>query len=158
MYICIRGVNYEKNENIYRVCRYEMVNGKQGDLTGSVDIDNACRSVMNVYEANGKTYGILHISDQMDLNYGFHIYELDFEKGTITEDHVVYLDKVSRGYIDIWYAAYRDGTIYALGYLHQNGDSEPVYYEITEDGYTQVDLDDSRVWEYDRILFPSYKL
>ena len=161
MYVLIDGVDYEKNEAICRFCRYEMVDGKQGDLTGSVDIDPFSYNISDVYEADGKTYAILKMPKESmgtDPGYAFHIYELDFDNGTATEDRVVHLDTDPGRFIDIRDARYNDGTIYAYGEATWHGETEYVYYEITEDGQTQIDLDSRTESNFWRILTPIYKL
>ncbi len=161
MYVLIDGVDYEKNEDICRFCRYEMVDGKQGDLTGSVDIDPFSYNISDVYEADGKTYAILKMPKESmgtDPGYAFHIYELDFDNGTATEDRVVHLDTVPGRFIDIRDARYNDGTIYAFGEATWHGETEYVYYEITEDGQTQIDLDSRTESKFWRIVTPIYKL
>lgn len=161
MYIFIDGVNYEKNENIKRICRYEIVDGKQGDLTGSVDIDFSCYCVLDVYEADGKTYAIMEMSKQSagtDPGYAFHINELDFDNGTVIENRVVSVDTVTGRYIQIRDARYSDGTIYVFGEATYHGEIEYVYYEITDDGYRQVELDSRTESKFWRILTPIFKL
>lgn len=159
MYICVRGVDWDKWENIYRICRYELVDGKQGDLKGSVDIDIACAAVMDVYEKDGKTYAILDYC-KTALGYAFQIYELDFETGTATENRAVYAeDEVWGEDLHFWYARYHEGKIYAYGDISiQNSECKGVYYEFTEDGCKRVAVEDDKYREYDRILFPLYKL
>ena len=161
MYVLIDGVDYETDEDICRFCRYEMVDGKQGDLTGSVDIDPFSYNISDVYEAEGKTYAILKMPKESmgtDPGYAFHIYELDFDNGTATEDRVVHLDTDPGRFIDIREARYNDGTIYAYGEATWHGETEYVYYEITEDGQTQIDLDSRTESKFWRIVTPIYKL
>ena len=158
MYICVRGVNWEKWENIYRVCRYELVDGKQGDLTGMVNIEDSCAAVMDVYEKDGKTYAILDYC-KTAVGYAFQIYELDFETGTATEDRAVYAeDEVWGEDLHFWYARYHEGKIYAYGDITLNGECKGVYYEFSEDGCKRVAVEDDEYGEYSKILFPLYKL
>ena len=160
MYIWLDGVDYEKDENIRCIFRYEIVDGKQGDLTGSVDIGTSCCNVMDVYEADGKTYAIIEMMTQagMDPGYAFHIYELDFEKGTVIENREVFVDTVPGRFIQIRYARYSDGTIYVFGEATYHGELEFLYYEVTEDGYTQVEPDSRTESKFWRILSPVFKL
>lgn len=158
MYICIRGVDYEKWENVYRICRYEMVDGKQGDLAGWVELDGSCACVLDVYERDGKTYALLNNAHQTNQGYAFDISELDFENRTITQSREVYLHKVLGGYIHISYARYSDGTIYAFGSIWQTGTDEFGYYEITDDGFTRIEPDSKTINKFWRILEPEFKL
>ena len=158
MYICIRGVDYEKWENVYRICRYEMVDGKQGDLAGWVELDGSCACVLDVYERDGKTYALLNYAHQTNQGYAFDISELDFENRTITQSREVYLHKVLGGYIHISYARYCDGTIYAFGSIWQTGTDEFGYYEITDDGFTRIEPDSKTINKFWRILEPEFKL
>ncbi|MBO7564968.1 MAG: M56 family metallopeptidase [Clostridiales bacterium] len=157
VYVGIDGTDYEKKENICRICRYESIDGKQGDLIDSVDIDNKTAVIINVYEADGKTYAILICSHEIYTGYVFDIYELDFEKGTASPYRTVNLEGIPDGisYMD---AAYYDGTIYVSGSIYENGKYQGAFFEITEDGYTRVEWDKKTEAKYSKLLDPVYKL
>ena len=94
----------------------------------------------------------------MDPGYSFHINDLDFEKGTVIENREVFVDTVPGRFIQIRYARYSDGTIYVFGEATYHGELEFVYYEVTEDGYTQVEPDSRTESKFWRILSPIFKL
>ena len=157
VYVGIDGTDYEKKENICRICRYESIDGKQGDLIDSVDINNKTAVIINVYEADGKTYAILICSHEIYTGYAFDIYELDFEKGTASPYRTVNLEDIPGG-IGSMDAAYYDGTIYMSGLIYENGKFRSAFFEITEDGYTQVEWDKKTESKYSKLLDPVYKL
>ena len=162
MYITVRGVDEEKMENIHRIYRYELVDGKQGRLTGSVDIEKyinggmtCCATEWDVYELDGKTYALLNVISGFYREDTVYIYEADFDTGRLTLDRLICLEDI---YLDIYAAAYDEGEIYVTGDRTVSGRTEIVYYMITDDGYTKVEDDDDTSRKFSRVLFPVFKI
>lgn len=161
MYIAVRGVDYSNFVNIHRIYRYELVDGKQGRLTGSVDIDKdinggmtCCADEWDIYEEDGKTYVMLDVVHGYWRQDTISVYEADFDNCRLTLDRIVSLDDI---YVNIYKAGYDNGVIYVTGDKTKGGLWEIVYYKITEDGCTSVEINDYTSLEFSRIVYPVFK-
>ena len=113
-----------------------------------------CADEWDIYEEDGKTYVMLDVVHGYWRQDTISVYEADFDNCRLTLDRIVSLDDI---YVNIDKAGYDNGVIYVTGDKTKGGLWEFVYYKITEDGCTSVEINDYTSLEFSRIVYPVFK-
>lgn len=164
IYIQIEITDYSNKTIEWHVCCYELNDGKQGALIGTInlvkEISNGFSTysgLHGIYEADGNVYATVDVWGGVNPGSAFYIYELDFRDGTATYEKSIYLDEVVSGHIVIFKTAYENEILYASGVL-LDGSNQEVVYAITNDSYERIELNENSKYTFSKMFNPVFSI